>query len=104
MAHQTSASDSKIEEFSLPLFALTVLGTLAGLLALLRLLFPSVWAAQFLSSIGRGVTAFLLLSLLNCFIEFIFHRYVLHLPAVPFLRRLYRQHTLHHALTRIARK
>jgi len=29
---------------------------------------------------------------------------VLHKPAVPFLRRFYRQHTLHHALTRIARK
>ena len=36
--------------------------------------------------------------------EYFFHRYVLHLPAIPFLRRLYRQHTLHHALTRIARK
>jgi len=36
--------------------------------------------------------------------EYVFHRYVLHKPAIPLLRRFYRQHTLHHALTRIARK
>ena len=29
---------------------------------------------------------------------------MLHIPAIPFLRRLYKQHTLHHAITRIARK
>lgn len=92
------------EEFSLPLFVLTILITLAGLLAALRLFTPGVWAAQFLAPAWKGAAAFLVLSLVNCFLEYFFHRYVLHTPAIPFLRRLYKQHTLHHALTHIARK
>jgi hemolysin III len=95
---------AETEEFSLPLFILTVLATLAGLLATLRLVAPNVWAAQFVAPAGKAVTAFLVVSLVNAFIEYFFHRYVLHVPAFPFLRRLYKQHTLHHALTRIARK
>jgi hemolysin III len=90
--------------FSLPLFLTTIAGSLVVLLGALRFLFPQVWSAQFLAPLWKGFAAFLALSLLNCFIEYIFHRYVLHKPAVPFLRRFYRQHTLHHALTRIARK
>lgn len=92
------------EEFSLPLFVLTVLITLAGLLAGLRLFAPEVWSAQFLAPVWKGVLAFLAISLVDAFLEYFFHRYVLHTPAIPFLRRLYKQHTLHHALTRIARK
>ena len=92
------------EEFSLPLFVLTVLATLAGLLAALRLFAPSIWTQQFLAPIWAAGVAFLIVSVVNCFLEYFFHRYVLHMPAVPFLRRLYRQHTLHHALTHIARK
>ncbi|MEX2044632.1 MAG: hemolysin III family protein, partial [Opitutus sp.] len=103
MAH-TPDSHAKHEEFSLPLFLLTVLVTLAGLLAALRFLAPGVWDLQFLAPAWKGIVAFLAISLVNCFFEYFFHRYVLHMPAIPFLRRLYRQHTLHHALTRIARK
>jgi hemolysin III len=92
------------EEFSLPLFVLTVLATLAGLLAALRLFSPGTWDAQFLAPWWKAAVAFLAISFVNCVMEYFFHRYVLHTPAIPFLRRLYRQHTLHHALTRIARK
>lgn len=92
------------EEFSLPLFVLTLLATLAGLFAALRLFFPTVWTAQFTAPLRNAALAFLAISLVNAFVEYFFHRYVLHTPAIPFLRRLYRQHTLHHALTRIARK
>lgn len=99
-----SSEEIEPEEFSLPLFVLTVLATLAGLLAALRLFVPGVWAEQFLPPVWRGIAAFFVISLVNCFMEYFFHRYVLHTPAVPFLRRLYRQHTRHHALTRIARK
>jgi hemolysin III len=98
------AAASEPEEFSLPLFVVTVLVTLAGLLAALRLSLPAVWDAQFVATPWKGVVAFVVVSLINAFVEFVFHRYVLHTPAIPFLRRLYRQHTLHHALTRIARK
>src|SRR5687768_9699119 len=52
----------------------------------------------------HSALAFAAISLLNCFVEYVFHRYVLHRPAIPGLGRLYRQHTLHHALTRISRK
>jgi hemolysin III len=99
-----TAPEVETEEFSLPLFVLTVLATLAALLAALRLFVPGVWAEQFLAPVWKGGIAFLAVSLVNCFLEYFFHRYVLHMPAIPFLRRLYKQHTLHHALTRIARK
>ena len=92
------------EEFSLPLFVLTVVVTLAALLAALRLFFPSVWIAQFVAPPWKALPAFVAISLVNAFVEYFFHRYVLHAPAIPFLRRLYRQHTLHHALTHVTRR
>lgn len=95
---------AKHEEFSLPLFAVTVILTLAGLLALLRFIGPATWDAQLIAPAWKFAVAFASISILNCFFEFFFHRYILHLPAIPGLSRLYRQHTLHHALTRIARK
>jgi hemolysin III len=100
----TRSSHHETEEFSLPLFAVTVLATLVGLFATLRLVAPGVWDAQFLAPLWKGIVVLLAISLVNAFIEYFFHRYVLHTPAVPLLRRLYRQHTRHHALTRIARK
>jgi hemolysin III len=92
------------DEFSLRLFAITVVFSLVGLFVALRFCAPHTWAAQFLAPLWKGGVAFAVVSLVNCFIEYFFHRYVLHTPAIPFLRRLYRQHTLHHALTRIARR
>lgn len=104
MAASSDSPHAPTEEFSVPLFVLTVVATLAGLLAALRLSAPGVWAEQFHRPLWKGAAAFLAVSLLNCYVEYFFHRYLLHTPAVPFLRRLYRQHTLHHALTRIGRK
>lgn len=96
--------DAKHEEFSLPLFVLTLVVTLAVLFAGLRVFFPAVWEAQFVVGPLHAVGVFVIVSFFNAFVEYFFHRYVLHTPAVPFLRRLYRQHTLHHALTRIVRR
>ena len=104
MARSPQSAATKHEEFSLPLFVFTVLASLAGLLAALRLIAPGFWAEQFVAPWWKGIVAFAAISLVNCFIEFFFHRYVLHTPAVPLLRRLYRQHTRHHALTHVARK
>ncbi len=104
MPNHTPSGEHEHPPFSLPLFFTTILGSLAVLLAALRFAFPAVWDAQFMSTFWKAAAAFLAVSLLNCFVEYIFHRYVLHKPAVPFLRKFYRQHTLHHALTRIARK
>jgi hemolysin III len=104
MDSPTPHRHAKHEEFSLPLFAATVLLTVAGLLALMRYAAPGVWDQQFLAPWWKFGVVFAGVSLVNCFFEYFFHRYILHLPAIPGLQRFYRQHTLHHALTRIARK
>ena len=104
MATTTPHEGHEHPAFSLPLFIATVLASLLLLLGALRLAFPGIWEAQILASVWKGLAAFLALTLLNCYVEYIFHRYVLHKPAIPLLSRFYRQHTLHHALTRIARK
>ena len=95
---------AKHESFSLPLFAFTILATLAGLFLLLRLIAPAIWEHQLIAPLWRYAAVFAAVSMLACFVEFFFHRYMLHMPVIPGMQRLYRQHTLHHALTRIARK
>ncbi len=99
-------SGSKVEEkLSDPLFGLTVGVTLAGFVAALRILAPAaVWRRHFQAGPWRWVAALLAVTLFNCFVEYFFHRYVLHKPAVRWLSRFYRQHTKHHNLTRIVRK
>jgi hemolysin III len=104
MAQSSAIPEAEHTEFSLPRFAFIILATLAGLFTALRFVVPGVWTEQLLAPIWKGVVAFFVGSLVNCYVEYFFHRYVLHMPAIPFLRRLYRQHTLHHALTHIARK
>ena len=84
---------------------MTVGASLAALVVLLRLAAPeSVWHAQRSAAPWQFIAVFLLMHLLTCFIEYMFHRYVLHKPVVPFLSQFYRQHTLHHSLTRIGRR
>jgi hemolysin III len=93
------------EEFSLPLFSLTVLVTFAGLGLGLWLLAPhAVWAAQIHAAWWKFLAVFVAVNLVDCFFEYFFHRYALHKPVVPFLSRLYKQHTKHHGLTRIGRR
>jgi hemolysin III len=105
MSPARAAAPAVEEHFSLPLFLVTVAVSLAGLVGLVRLAAPAaVWSAQISASGLAWVAAFLAVSLLNAFVEYGFHRYVLHQPVVPLLRRFYRQHTLHHNLTRIGRR
>ncbi|MDB6116167.1 MAG: channel protein hemolysin family [Lacunisphaera sp.] len=93
------------EELSLPLFFFTVLVSLAGLYGALWLCAPtSVWLVQVGAAAWKFAAAFCIIKLFNCFMEFFFHRYVLHKPVVPFLSHFYKQHTLHHNLTRIGRR
>lgn len=93
------------EEFNLPLFIATIVLSLAALLGLFWLAAPAaVWQVQVGTTVGAFVGAFLVMHLFAAFVEFFFHRYVLHKPVIPFLSKLYRQHTLHHNLTRIGRK
>jgi hemolysin III len=104
MATSAQQPETEPEQFSLPRFVFTVLITLAGVFMALRLIAPGVWADQFLAPLWKAVAAFLAISLADCFIEYFFHRYVLHKPTVRFVQSLYRKHTLHHALTRIGQK
>ena len=93
------------EHFSLPLFLFTVTVSLAALVVLLNLVAPAVvWQAQISAPAWQFAIAFLSIPLGTCFIEYLFPRYVLHKPVVPFLSRFYRQHTLHHSLTRIGKR
>lgn len=87
--------------FSLPLFVITVSISLIGVLMLLRIAAPQIWQAQFQASWWVFLLTFLALHLKNAFVEYGFHRYVLHQPLIPGLRSLYKKHTKHHALTRI---
>jgi hemolysin III len=92
----------KIEpKFSAALFIATIVLTLAALFGILALAAPAVWHAQFAAGWKAVLVTFLAVHLLAAFVEFIFHRYVLHAPLVPFLSYFYKQHTLHHALTRV---
>lgn len=103
---QSPDSPAPVEEkFSLPLFLFTVAVSLAGLIGLLWLLAPaSVWQAQMAFPVLPFIAAFLTVHLGTCGFEYFFHRYVLHRPVVPALSRFYKQHTLHHSLTRIGKR
>jgi len=104
MTSSDSHSSRKVEQFSPGLFFLTVALSLAGLFSVVRFAAPGVWHLQLRATWWEFAVAALAISLFNCFVEYFFHRYVLHRPAIPGLGRLYRQHTLHHALTRIGRR
>jgi hemolysin III len=101
----TSSRGGEEEHFSLFRFALTVLVTLSLLVALVRFLAPTgAWHAQLSAGPWRWAVAFAAVTLLNCFLEYFFHRYVLHKPVVPMFSHFYRAHTKHHTLTRIGRR
>ena len=105
MSSAPAHSDRVEEKLSVPLFVVTVALSLGGLLCLVWWVAPGwVWEAQWGAAWWAFAAVFLLVKLGNCFLEFFFHRYVLHKPAIPGLGRFYRQHTLHHALTRIGRR
>jgi len=73
----------------------------AGLLLAIRILVPAVWAQQVRAGPIAFVLTFLAAHLLNAFVEWFFHRYVLHSVASSWLRRFAVGHRHHHALTRI---
>ena len=81
------------------LFALFILVQLGTLLACIRFFFPSTWDRQ----VAAGPTAILVTclacNLVLCFGEYVFHRYILHIETVRFLRSLCTSHLTHHKLT-----
>jgi len=89
------------EKFSPWFFIATILITLACFFGLIALVAPGVWKTQLAASWGAFAVTFLIVHAAAGVFEFFFHRYILHAPLIPFLSYFYKQHTRHHALTRI---
>jgi hemolysin III len=92
-------------EFSPTLFVLINISLSIAIGFILWLALPaSVFLVQWKTSLWKFIVVFLSMSMFNCFLEYVFHRYVLHKPAVRFLSRFYKSHTKHHALTHIGKR
>ena len=91
----------KEPKFSVTLFIITVTLTFAGLCAVLALAAPGVWRAQLAAPWWMLAIVIVAAHCAAGVFEFFFHRYVLHAPLLPLLSHFYKQHTLHHALTRV---
>ena len=100
----TMQPTKKVEEkLSLVRFTCAVGATIFLYICVLQKIFPSVWTRQ-VESLGlTALVAFLFHIFLGAF-EFFFHRYVLHSVVFRWLKKFYKDHTLHHALTKIFRK
>lgn len=97
-------TEHTVEKFEI--FNFIFSNTLAILIffASIKLLFPHVWGTQLDTSFPVFFTTFFLVHLAMAFVEFFFHRYVLHMNAVPFLSHFYVQHNLHHGLTAVTQE
>lgn len=93
--------EKKFPRFSTPLF-LVVNFTTAGLfIYLASILFPELFAIASAQSWFSIFATAILFHFVTCFIEFFFHRYVLH-KNLPLLGHFYKKHTHHHSLTTIS--
>ena len=81
------------------LFVLFVMGQLMLLLAGIRATFRPTWDQHLASGWGAIVLTCIACNLVLCFGEYFFHRYILHIETVRFLRSLCRSHLTHHKLT-----
>ena len=91
--------DRQTEHFSLPLFFVVNVGTLAVLFAGFKILFPALWMAQIATPLWLMAATFIGAHLVNAFVEYFFHRYVLHAKVIPFFAHFYDTHNTHHNLT-----
>lgn len=94
--------NSETARFSLSFFVSIITLTLASLFLILYILFPSMLEEEVNTGVVAIVALVLITHFVGAFVEFFFHRYVLHAPVIPFLSYFYRQHTHHHSLTRVA--
>lgn len=82
-------------------FALFIGLQLAAVLLLIRYFFRPTWDQHTSSGLGPIVATMLVCNVVFCFGEYLFHRYLLHVPSVRFLRSLCSSHLTHHKLTPI---
>jgi len=100
MSHHHHQGEAE-RHFSASFFVIVITASLALLYASVAFFAPNTFLGEARVGWLSLAIAFLAVHLANSFVEFFFHRYVLHAPVVPFLAYFYRQHTLHHALTRV---
>lgn len=93
--------DRQTEHFSLPLFLAVNIGTLAVIFATLKVLAPTIWSSQIASPLLYIVATFVGAHFVNAFVEYFFHRYVLHAQVIPFFSHFYQAHNTHHNLTNV---
>ena len=82
-------------------FALFIGLQLIVVLVCIRYFFPSTWNQHVSSGIWVILLTCLICNLVICFGEYFFHRYLLHLETVRFLRYMTTSHLTHHKLTAI---
>lgn len=80
-------------------FAAFVGAQLALLLAFIRHFFRPTWDEHVAAGWGAILLTCLVCNLVLCFGEYFFHRYILHIETVRFLRGVCRSHLTHHKLT-----
>ena len=91
--------DRQTEHFSLTNFLIVNIGTLAVIFAGLKIFLPNIWNAQAHAPITAIAVTFVVAHFGNAFVEYFFHRYVLHAQVIPFFAHFYEAHNLHHHLT-----
>ncbi len=100
MSHSDHSHD-KTKPFSVSIFIIIILTSLAASLAAVALVSPTVFKAQFQAPVWIHILTFLGCHLFNGLFEHPFHRYVLHSPMIPGLSTFYKSHTHHHGLTHV---
>jgi hypothetical protein len=80
-------------------FAVFVGLQLAALLAFIRYFFRPVWDEHVAAGLPAILGTSVVCNLALCFGEYLFHRYLLHMETVRFLRSLCSSHLTHHKLT-----
>ncbi|MDO8590776.1 MAG: hypothetical protein Q7R65_02220 [bacterium] len=96
--------EKSAKKFSLLPFTLSVGATIIFYILILKTFLPHLWSRQFENGLWPIIPVSLGFHLFNAFFEFFFHRYVLHRAVIGWLKKFYRDHTKHHALTAIFRK
>jgi hypothetical protein len=82
-------------------FAAFVVGQLFILLAVIRFFFRPTWDLHVAAGPAAIVATAVVCGLVCCFAEYFFHRYILHIESVRWLRHMCSSHRAHHKLTNI---
>lgn len=83
------------------LFGLFIASQLAAVWTFIWYFFNPTWSAHLAAGPAAIAVTFLLCSVVLCIGEYLFHRYLLHIETVRFLRPLCSSHLRHHKLTSI---